>query len=126
MPENTSGRVLIADDDALVRALLRQMIEPTGMMIVEAANGREALELSANIHIDLAIVDLVMPEVDGLETIRELLRRQPDMKIIAVSGALPAHYLDVASRLGARIALPKPIRAEELAEAVSALIREKS
>jgi len=126
MPGNNSGRVLIADDDALVRALLRQMIEPAGMTIVEAANGREALELSANSHIDLAVVDLVMPEVDGLETIREMLRRHPDMKIIAVSGALPAHYLDLAARLGARIALPKPIRAEELLEAVTALLREKS
>ena len=127
MPEhNVSGRVLIADDDALVRALVRQTIEPTGMTIFEAANGREALLRAGSTHIDLAILDLVMPEMDGLETMRELLRRQPGMKIIIISGALPAHYLELAGKLGAARVFAKPIPSRELLQAVSMLLGGKT
>ena len=127
MPEiPVSGRVLIADDDPSVRLLLRQMLEPTGTSILEADNGREAVRLARDNPVILAIVDLVMPEMDGLETIRELLREQPGMNIIAMSGALPAHYLEVARRMGARGVLAKPIGARELEEAIAPFLGRKT
>jgi len=127
MPEiSVSGRVLIADDDAAVRLRLRRMLEPTGVAILEAENGREAIELARDYSIDIAIVDLVMPEMDGLETIRELLRGQPGINIIAISGALPAHFLDVAKRMGARAVIAKPIAAAKLMEVMGPFLGGKT
>jgi two-component system, chemotaxis family, chemotaxis protein CheY len=114
---NTS--VLLADDDEAVRRLLRSVLEGSGLKVLEAGNGTEALALARTSEFGIAIVDLVMPDKDGLETIRELRRLQPAVRIIAISGA---DYLKIASRLGADAILAKPIHAGDLTACVSKLL----
>ena len=101
------ARILIIDDDVQVLAMLEQTLEQEGYEIVTAANGKEGVRLyredpSDLIITDLIITDLIMPEKEGLETIMELKRDFPDVKIIAISGGgrvEPVGYLHTAKML---------------------------
>jgi len=89
--------------------------------VVEAADGNEGLRLLRAQSADLVVTDLVMPEKEGLETIMELKRRFPGIKIIAMSGGghnQPCTYLDLARKLGAGHALEKPIDRQAFLDAV--------
>ena len=86
--------------------------------MIEAADGRQALRAFSGGAIDLLITDLVMPDCEGIETIRAARKEQPQMGIIAISGASPGAYLQVAEVLGADASLSKPFEAQAiLAEA---------
>jgi CheY-like chemotaxis protein len=108
------ARILIADDDAEVRGFLRAALESGGYEVVEAANGKQALAAVRAGGVDLAIMDLVMPEQEGIETIVALRKEAPSVGIIAISGALEGPYLGMARALGAQAALSKPVSAELL------------
>jgi DNA-binding NarL/FixJ family response regulator len=69
-------------------------------------------------HVDLMITDLIMPEQEGIETIRLLHKQQPNLKIIGMFGAMDPVYLDLANRLGAQATLAKPFNNEQLLETV--------
>lgn len=116
------ARVLVVDDEELIRFTLRQMLEKAGHDVVEAVNGRDALHRLEELPADLVITDIIMPEKEGLETIVELRRRRPDLKIIAISGGgrtKTSDYLDVAERLGADSAIAKPLRHQTVMDAVN-------
>jgi len=118
-------RILLIDDDALARDMLRQMLERAGYDVVEAANGREGLQQYQATAIDLIITDILMPDQDGLETILELRRLAPEAKIIAISGGGQSGLLDllpVAAKLGAQRTLWKPLRRLELLAAIRQLV----
>ncbi|HUP03361.1 MAG TPA: response regulator [Bryobacteraceae bacterium] len=102
-------RILVADDDDGVRGFLRTVLERAGYQTLMAANGREAFRLAIAWEADLVITDLVMPEQEGIETIRALRRIAPALGIIAMSGAFEGQFLEVARRMGAHAALPKPV-----------------
>jgi CheY-like chemotaxis protein len=115
------SRILIVDDDLQARAMLRQMLELNGYDIVEAVNGNDAIKIYQNNPTDLIITDLIMPEKEGIETIRELRRDFPDVKIIAISGGGrigPDAYLTLAKKLGASYTLEKPFRQKEILDAI--------
>jgi CheY-like chemotaxis protein len=113
--------VLVTDDDASVRRLLRLFIESAGFDVCEAGDGREAVSVIGNRKVDVLLIDLIMPDQEGLETIRLLSRRLPGLKIIAMSGAFTPVYLHSAKLLGAHAALEKPITRESVLEAISAV-----
>src|SRR5712691_11050547 len=118
-------RILLIDDDALVRDILRQMLERAGYDVVEAASGRDGLQQYQSTAIDLIITDILMPDQDGLETIQELRRLAPEAKIIAISGGGQSGLLDllpIAEKLGAQCTLRKPLRRQELLEAIRQLV----
>ena len=118
-------RILLIDDDALARDMLRQMLERAGYDVVEAASGREGLQQYQATAIDLIITDILMPDQDGLETILELRRLAPEAKIIAISGGGQSGLLDllpVAAKLGAQWTLWKPLRRLELLAAIRQLV----
>jgi CheY-like chemotaxis protein len=75
------------EDDEPLRSVLRQILERTGHEVAEAADGRAAMEIQRQKGADLVITDIIMPEVDGIETIMVLRREFPSVKIIAISGA---------------------------------------
>ena len=77
-------RILLIDDDPLVRNILRQILELDGHMVVDAANGAVAMQRWSEQPADLIVTDILMPEKDGLEVIRELRRQCPQLKVIAV------------------------------------------
>ena len=118
--------VLIVDDEDDVRRVLRRILERAGYETFEAKNGREAIESYKAQKPDVTITDIIMPDVEGIETIREL-REQFDAKnIIAISGGgrtSTYDYLAMAQRLGASFVLRKPIDPRSLVIAVEQLVK---
>lgn len=122
------ARVLVIDDEEQVRTLIREVLEGAGHEVIEARNGREAMKLYEANPSSVVITDLVMPEQDGIETIRELRRRFPAVKIIAVSGAEQKLNLDllyVAEKLGALRTMEKPFDIRKLVALVEELLQDK-
>jgi CheY-like chemotaxis protein len=110
-------RILLVDDDQLFRTMLRIKLVKMGYLISEARHGREALALFKEKPTDLVITDLVMPDMEGLETIREFKQRHSGVKIIAMSGGgrgSSVSYLKMAGGLGAHRVLSKPFTDDEL------------
>ena len=108
-------KVLIVDDDESLRRRLAALLEAAGYEITQASNGREALDRAGTLEADIILTEIVMPEVEGLQLIQELLRLNPSQRIIAMSGAHRAEsYLATAKSLGAKATLTKPLPAEKL------------
>ncbi len=119
------ARILIIDDDVQFRAMLRQMLERAEYEVVDAPDGKVGMRLYREEPSDLVITDLIMSETEGIETIRELRRDFPNIKIIAISGGGrigPEEYLHSAKMLGAQCTFTKPIEREEVLQAVRELI----
>lgn len=119
------SRILVIDDDPHVRDILRRMLERQGYEVLAAANGREGIRLFRNQVPDLVVTDILMPEKEGLETIRELRQESPDVKIIVVSGGgdlgEPSSILYMARQFGARYSFQKPIPRDKFLAAVREL-----
>lgn len=122
------ARVLIIDDEAALRAVVRESLEREGFEVVEAGNGAEGLALHREHPADVIVTDIFMPEKDGYAIIQELQREFPDTKVIVISGGggidLPDNYLDLAKRLGVRRTLSKPFQASELVATVREVLGE--
>ncbi|HSB16868.1 MAG TPA: PAS domain S-box protein [Bryobacteraceae bacterium] len=117
-----SATVLVVDDEAEIRRLLRRILEAAGYDVFEAGNGRAAMEQLAHRSADLVITDIVMPECEGIEMIGSLHKERPEVKIIAVSGAFGGQFLHVAQAVGAHAVLQKPLRAERVLAVVRQLL----
>ena len=120
------ANILIIDDDNQFRTMLRKMVERNGYEVVEASDGKEGIKLYRKNPTDLIITDLIMPDKDGIETIQELRKDFPDVKIIAISGGGrlgPHDYLHLAKMLGAQRTLTKPIELDELLKAIEELLK---
>jgi CheY-like chemotaxis protein len=118
------SRILVVDDDPLVREAIATMASRAGHDVVEAENGAVALDHHRSQPADIVILDVIMPVMEGIETIRALRERDPGVKIIAISGNNPSGdglYLKYASSLGAHAALAKPFRNSELLDCIDAL-----
>lgn len=118
-------RILVIEDDAEVREFLREMLQRAGYEVVEASNGIEAAGVCRGRSPDLVISDILMPEKDGIETILELRRDSPDVKIIAISGGGrigPGDYLHVAENLGVQHTFTKPFDRKEMLETIRELL----
>jgi CheY-like chemotaxis protein len=116
--------ILVVDDHEDVRLLLREILEERGYEVLEAGDGSEAILSCASVNFDVLIIDLVMPGREGIETIRELRKFQPNLKILAISGAVEGSYLRLARMLGADDTLRKPFDAETLLRKLDALLAE--
>ena len=117
--------ILIIDDDDSVRESLRRTLHKEGYTIMEASEGRRGLKQLECQPVDVILLDMFMPDKDGLETIMALRRTHPGMKIIAMSGGGfkgRVDVLDVAKKLGVRRTLAKPFTREELIEAVEQVV----
>jgi CheY-like chemotaxis protein len=117
----TRTTILLVDDDESFRPMLHATLERCGYDVVAATNGNEALALYRQREVDLVITDLIMPDKEGLETIAELRREAPGVRIIAMSGGgrnTPNAYLHVAKQFGAAQVLPKPFSTQELLDAI--------
>lgn len=116
------AKILVVDDEDLVRMTLRQMLEADGHEVLEAANGREGVALHSSDPVDLVVTDIIMPEQEGIETIVQLRRKNPQLKIIAISGGgrmKNMDFLKIASHVGADATLTKPFSTKELLETVN-------
>ena len=119
------AKILIIDDEEQVRLYLRSILEPEGHEVVEAPDGKVGLQLYREEPVDLIITDVFMPEKEGLETIRELRREYPEVKIIAISGGGRTGNLDflpLAKTFGALRTLAKPFDRQEMLDAVQEVL----
>jgi len=117
--------ILVIDDDEPIRELLRTILEHEGYRVLEASDGDEGLKQFTETPTDLVITDLIMPGKEGIETIRDLRRKFPGVKIIAVSGGGrigPDSYLKMAKGVGALRTLSKPFDRTILLKAVEEVI----
>lgn len=122
------AKILVFDDEPSILLMLKKMLERAGHEVEVALNGKEGMALFEKNKPDLLITDIIMPEKEGLETIFELRRKYPELKIIAISGGGrigPDGYLPGAKLLGANAAFTKPIIPREFLQTVSDLLGEK-
>ncbi len=128
-PQDAAGpprgeKILVVDDEDMVRELVLTMLGREGYEVSAARNGREALDLLEGEGFDLVLTDLVMPEMEGIETSRDILARYPGIKVVAMSGvAESATYLMTAEKLGVSETLAKPFRRKQLLEVVGRVLR---
>lgn len=118
-------RILLADDHALVRRGLRLILDaqPDLEVLAEASNGAEAVELALSTTIDLAILDISMPRMTGLQAARELQQRRPDLRILILSMHESEQYLYEALKVGASGYVVKRAADHDLVDACRAAIR---
>lgn len=116
-------RILIADDHGIVREGLRSLLAKEADMEVvgEAADGEAALQLAAELRPDVAIVDITMPRVNGIEVIRQLRDRAPSAKVIALSMHAEGHIVRAALEAGALAYVLKTNLFDELRNALHAV-----
>ena len=105
-----------------MRRLLSRALNGAGHTVHEASDGRGALEAYYRLRPALVITDIVMPDMEGIEMIRELHREAPTIPILAISGGGPPVYLRAATGLGATAALAKPFGVAELLSVVERLL----
>ena len=122
------AKILVFDDEPSILLMIKKMLERAGYEVEIALNGREGMELFEKGKPDLIVTDIIMPEKEGLETIIEIRKKHPDMKIIAISGGGrigPDGYLPGAKLLGANMVFQKPLDQKEFIEAVAKLLNDK-
>lgn len=110
-------RILIADDEALIRMDLREMLQEKGHVVIEARNGREALLFAREKHPDLAIFDVRMPDMDGIAAARAL-RREHLAPVLLLTAFSQGETIERAVKAGVYGYLVKPVREEELFAAI--------
>lgn len=114
-----SLKVLLADDHQIVRQGVRLLLEREGLTVVaEASNGPDAVDLALRHRPDVAVLDFVMPRLNGLDAAREILRRQPSLGIVLLSMQTQEHQIAAALRASIRAYVPKTQAADDLVHAI--------
>ena len=118
------AKVLVVDDEAVVRQSYQRTL--SGISKVRAAlGGREALELMEGESFDVMLLDLRMPEMDGIEVLRQVKKRWPECEVIVITGYPSIETAKEAVRLGAYNYLSKPVGPQEIVEAATGAITHK-
>jgi DNA-binding NarL/FixJ family response regulator len=118
-------RILLADDHTVVRRGLRLVLEaePDLEVVAEAADGAEAVQRATSGDVDLAVLDVAMPRMTGLQATREIRRRAPDVRVLILSMHDNEQYLYEALRAGASGYVLKTVADRDLVEACRATVR---
>lgn len=117
--------ILIVDDDPTVRLIAKELLRVGGHAVLEAEDGDDALKIADAITVDLVVLDMLMPNKDGLEAISELRKRQPHIRILAISsgGRMDQGLLlRTAMAFGADESVEKPLRLETFSRIVNQLL----
>ena len=117
------ARILVIDDDVMLQRMLKQTLRLLGHEVTQAFDGKQGVRLCEQSPPDLVLTDILMPDQDGLQTIRQIRRACPEVKIIAMSGGSQTwpemDALPFASRFGARKVLYKPFGHGQLEAAIN-------
>lgn len=124
---NTNGKhhILVVDDDPLVRGSLREMLTLSGYSVTAAANGKEALEVLKAYTTDVILTDIKMPEMDGLELLRQVKNISPDTHVILITGYASIDNAVKAMKEGAYDYITKPIVDSEIQILIERIIQQR-
>lgn len=119
--------IMVIDDEAPVRGVLRELLEQDGHKVLEACDGSEAIALIRQISVDLIITDLVMPNKSGIDVIMEIKNAMPALPIIALSGGGGIKtgrfdYLQIAKLIGANQIMSKPFAGADIRKQVNDML----
>ncbi len=122
MVESTTVRVLLVDDHTVVRSGLGAvlMVSDWLKLVGEAANGEEAIKQCERLHPDIVLMDLMMPVMDGVEAIKGIKKRWPEIRVIALTSFKEKELVEGALKAGATGYLLKNVSAAELTDAIRA------
>jgi DNA-binding response OmpR family regulator len=126
-PAAAASKILVVDDEALIRDMLREVLEGDGYRVITAADGRDALPMALNEKPDLILSDIRMPKLDGL-TLCKALRVNPETKsipIVMLTSYNTSEHMEAAMAAGADDFLPKPLNVEEIRIRVRSLLKLK-
>lgn len=118
-------KILVIEDNVVVRTTICRILKVGGYAVIEAGDGLRGIAAFRQEHPDLVISDIIMPEQEGIATIRQILAESPGAKIIAISGGGRignTDFLQIARKMGASDVLPKPFDPEELLKRVAACL----
>jgi two-component system chemotaxis response regulator CheY len=113
-----SRSVLVVDDAAFMRMMIRDILAKEGYTIHEAVNGRDAVEKYEEIHPDIVTMDITMPEMNGLDALREIRRKDPEARVLMVSAMGQQKMIVEALEAGALDFLVKPFQPTKVLETV--------
>ncbi len=119
------ARILVVDDNSLIRQTIKHVLAAQGHEVYEAENGRHGEALALRDSPDVVVIDILMPEQEGVETIISLRRQRPGMRILAISGGGQKRYPDfltMAKQFGAHATLAKPFDRDALVGALAPLL----
>lgn len=119
-------RILVVDDEPSVQLLLEQVLTEVGYYVTVAANGRLALAQVRSREFDVVLIDLSLPDQDGIEVMRQIRSESPHTPILAVSGYMVGDMPEKAIEAGATGTLRKPSSPERILTAVYSLIAPRS
>jgi len=117
--------VLVVEDEHNLRDIICSILKEAGHEAIAACDGSEIADLLEDRNLDLVLTDILMPEKEGIQTIIELRRQNPSLRIIGMSGGGmegPDHYLDMAKEFGANQTLRKPFNKEKLLKTIHAVL----
>lgn len=115
-------KILVVDDNDTLRGAIGMTLEELGYEVIQAENGKIALDLQRTEPSDVLLTDMIMPEKEGLEIIQEFKRRYPDVVTVAMSAGGRLHVKDLlkaARQLGASYTLAKPFSNDELVQTIA-------
>jgi DNA-binding NtrC family response regulator len=118
------GRVLVIDDEAIVRVSCQRVLEPAGYEVVLTSRGDEAIELLEKEQFDLVLTDLKMPDMDGLEVLKVIKERWPDIQVVIITGYGTISTAVQAIKKGAYEYIEKPFTPEDILDVVTKALSE--
>lgn len=116
--EDRQLTVLVCDDSILVRRQLKDLLEDLGCQVLEAKNGLQGVEMYRQEKPDAVFLDIVMPELDGLQALQAIRESDSQAKVIMVSSAATASYVKQALQAGAFSFIQKPYTKEEICQVI--------
>jgi DNA-binding NtrC family response regulator len=119
MEKELKAKVLLVDDEEDFLSTLAERLETRGLVVTTAVNGEEAVAKAEKEGFDLIVLDLAMPGLDGLETLKRIKAKQPDAEIIILSGQGSIRTSIEAMKLGAEDFMEKPVKMTELLDKIS-------
>ncbi|NOX19800.1 MAG: sigma-54-dependent Fis family transcriptional regulator [Nitrospirae bacterium] len=118
-------KVLVIDDEAIVRVSCERVLQPEGYEVVSISRGDEAIELMEKERFDIVLTDLKMPDMDGLEVLKIIKKRWPDVQVIIITGYGTISTAVQAIKLGAYEYIEKPFTPEDILRVVKSALEEK-
>jgi len=122
LSETRTKTILVADDDDDVREVLAEALEGPARRVLKARNGVEAVQWATSAPVDLVVLDLVMPEMDGVESFRRIHAVRPDLPVVIVTGHAESHLMPKVLEIGPFTVLQKPLDLQKFRKVIDLIL----